>query len=84
MRKGFATVTMPAWFEALNEDFRYQLTTVGQFAQCDGGQQKMKDGKFTIRTNKPNVEISWQVTGSAARCVGERAPDSDRRRKAGE
>jgi hypothetical protein len=59
---GFARVTMPAWFEALNEDFRYQLTPMGQFAQAMVA-AKMKDGQFTIRTDKPNVEISWQVTG---------------------
>jgi hypothetical protein len=59
---GYATVEMPAWFEALNRDFRYQLTAVGQFAQAMVA-SKLKDGKFTIRTDKPNVEISWQVTG---------------------
>ena len=59
---GFATVTMPPWFEALNQDFRYQLTPMGQFAQAMVA-AKMKDGKFTIRTDKANVEISWQVTG---------------------
>jgi hypothetical protein len=30
---GTAVVTMPTWFEALNTDFRYQLTVIGQFAQ---------------------------------------------------
>jgi hypothetical protein len=28
---GYAVVEMPPWFEALNRDFRYQLTPVGQF-----------------------------------------------------
>lgn len=27
--QGFATVTMPSWFHALNTDFRYQLTVLG-------------------------------------------------------
>ena len=27
-------VTMPEWFEALNRDFRYQLTVIGTFAQA--------------------------------------------------
>ena len=27
--KGEATVKMPRWFEALNRDFRYQLTALG-------------------------------------------------------
>ena len=59
---GLATVEMPAWFEALNADFRYQLTTVGQFAQAMIATE-IKDGKFTIQTDKPNVKVSWMVTG---------------------
>jgi hypothetical protein len=59
---GVATVAMPAWFEALNADFRYQLTVLGQFAQAIVASE-MQDGKFTIRTDKPNVKVSWQVTG---------------------
>jgi trimeric autotransporter adhesin len=60
--KGFATVEMPEWFEALNGDFRYQLTTVGQFAQAMVAAE-IQNGKFTIQTDKPNVKVSWQVTG---------------------
>ena len=30
---GYAVVEMPAWFESLIRDFRYQLTPVGQFAR---------------------------------------------------
>ena len=59
---GFASVELPAWFEALNGDFRYQLTPMGQFAQAMVAAE-IKDGSFTIRTDKPNVKISWQVTG---------------------
>jgi hypothetical protein len=60
--KGFVTVEMPAWFEALNGDFRYQLTTVGQFARAMVAQE-LKDRKFIIQTDQPNVKVSWQVTG---------------------
>ncbi len=60
--KGFATVTMPEWFESLNRDFRYQLTTMGQFAQAMVA-QKIDGGKFVVQTDKPNVEVSWMVTG---------------------
>ncbi|HEX8600559.1 MAG TPA: hypothetical protein VF952_18850 [Chloroflexia bacterium] len=60
--KGEATVALPEYFEALNGDFRYQLTPIGQFAQAIVG-SKIKDNKFTIKTDKPNVEVSWQVTG---------------------
>jgi hypothetical protein len=60
--KGEVTVTMPDYFEALNRDFRYQLTVIGQFAQAIVAQE-VTDGKFSIRTDKPNVKVSWQVTG---------------------
>jgi trimeric autotransporter adhesin len=59
---GYAIVTMPDWFEALNRDFRYQLTAVGQFAQAMIAKE-IQDGKFTIQTDKPNVKVSWQITG---------------------
>jgi hypothetical protein len=59
---GTAVVSMPAWFDALNTDFRYQLTVIGQFAQAIVA-AKMNNGSFTIKTDKPGVEVSWQVTG---------------------
>jgi hypothetical protein len=60
--QGFANVILPDYFEALNIDFRYQLTCVGTFAQAIVS-QKVKDNFFIIQTDKPNVEVSWQVTG---------------------
>lgn len=59
---GEATVTLPSYFEALNRDFRYQLTVIGEFAQAIVG-KKVAGNRFVIRTSKPNVEVSWQVTG---------------------
>jgi len=59
---GMATVELPDYFEALNKDFRYQLTVVGQFAQAIV-ESKVRGNRFAIRTDKPNVEVSWQVTG---------------------
>jgi hypothetical protein len=59
---GDAVVKLPDYFEALNKDFRYQLTVIGQFAQAVVS-SKVKDNRFTIKTDKPNVEVSWQVTG---------------------
>jgi len=61
-RHGLATVTLPNYFEALNQDFRYQLTVIGKFAQAIVA-RKIAANRFVIRTNKPNVEVSWQVTG---------------------
>ena len=60
--QGNAIVEMPSYFEALNIDFRYQLTVIGQFAQAIVS-KKIKDNHFEIKTDKPNVEVSWQVTG---------------------
>jgi hypothetical protein len=61
-RHGLATVNLPDYFEALNGDFRYQVTVIGQFAQAIVA-KKIASNRFVIRTNKPNVEVSWQVTG---------------------
>ncbi len=59
---GVATVSLPDYFQALNKDFRYQLTVIGTFAQAIVG-QKIQDNKFTIKTSVPNTEVSWQVSG---------------------
>lgn len=59
---GKATVTLPDWFEALNKDFRYQLTVIGQFAQAIIS-TKVASNRFVIKTDKPNIEVSWQITG---------------------
>ena len=60
--EGNAEVTLPDWFEAINQDFRYQLTVIGQFAQAIVA-TKIANHRFTIKTDKPSVEVSWQVTG---------------------
>jgi hypothetical protein len=59
---GSATVMLPAYFEALNRDFHYQLTVLGQFAQAIVS-RKIAGNSFEIRTDKPGVEVSWLVTG---------------------
>ena len=61
-KRGLATVTLPDYFEALNRDFRYQLTVIGQFAQAIVAKEISRN-RFTIRTNRPGVKVSWQVTG---------------------
>jgi hypothetical protein len=59
---GIARIKLPEYFEALNTDFRYQLTVIGTFAQAIVS-EKVKENQFEIRTDKPNVEVSWQITG---------------------
>jgi hypothetical protein len=60
--EGNASIELPAYFESLNRDFRYQLTAMGQFAQAIVAEE-ISNNKFSIKTDKPNVKISWQVTG---------------------
>ena len=62
---GYVTVIMPSYFEAANKDFRYQLTTIGTFAQAII-KEKVSGNKFVIQTSTPNVEVSWQVTAVRA------------------
>jgi hypothetical protein len=59
---GEAVIPLPEYFEALNKDFRYQLTVIGTFAQAIVA-DKVKDNRFKIKTNAAGVEVSWQVTG---------------------
>jgi hypothetical protein len=59
---GNAVVQLPEWFETLNRDFRYQLTVIGQFSQAIVA-SKVANHEFAIKTDKPEVEVSWQVTG---------------------
>ncbi len=59
---GLATVILEDYFEALNRDFRYQLTVIGTFAQAII-KEEVTDNKFVIQTSVPNVKVSWQITG---------------------
>ena len=59
---GDAVVHLPDWFEALNGDFRYQLTVIGQFAQT-AISHEIANNQFSLKTDKPGVKVSWQVTG---------------------
>ncbi len=61
---GKAIVTLPSYFEAENKDFKYQLTIVdeNQFAMARVS-KKINGNQFEVMTDKPNIELSWQVTG---------------------
>jgi hypothetical protein len=60
--RGEATIAMPDWFEALNKDFRYQLTTIGGFAPVYVADE-LKDGRFRIAGGRRGLKVSWQLTG---------------------
>lgn len=61
--KGEAIVVMPDYFEALNQDFRYQLTSIGTPGPNLYIAEKISDNHFRIAGGEPNSEVSWQVTG---------------------
>ena len=61
--EGKATIEMPAWFDALNRDFRYQLTPVGAAAPDLHVAAEMSGGRFSIAGGPPGLKVSWQVTG---------------------
>jgi hypothetical protein len=61
--KGEATVVMANWFEALNRDYRYQLTAIGAPGPNLYIAEKVKGNTFRIAGGTPGTEVSWQVTG---------------------
>lgn len=60
---GQAWVEMPKWFQALNKDFRYQLTAIGGPGPNLYIAQKVRQNRFKIAGGSPGLEVSWQVTG---------------------
>jgi hypothetical protein len=60
--QGDADVQLPDWFDAVNTDFRYQLTVIGQFAQAIVS-RRVSNNRFAIKTDKPNIDVSWQIIG---------------------
>jgi hypothetical protein len=60
--QGEAVVVLPAYFEALNRNFRYQLTCIGGFAPVYIA-EKISGNRFKIAGGTPGMEVSWQVTG---------------------
>ncbi len=60
--RGYATVHLPRWFQALNEKFRYQLTTIRSFSRAVVWRE-VRNNSFVIRTRRPHVRVSWQLTG---------------------
>jgi hypothetical protein len=61
-RRGDAVVQLPDWFDALNRDFRYQLTCIGGFAPVYVASE-VSGNQFKIGGGRPGMKISWQVTG---------------------
>jgi hypothetical protein len=62
-RNGEAWVTLPNWFEALNRDFRYQLTAIAVPSPNLYVAAEVSGNRFKIAGGQPGAKVSWQVTG---------------------
>ena len=60
---GEAVVKLPDYFDALNKDYRYQLTSIGAPGPNIYIAQEIKGNSFKIAGGAPGAKVSWQVTG---------------------
>ncbi|NWJ97965.1 MAG: hypothetical protein HXX20_19595 [Chloroflexi bacterium] len=60
---GEAIIELPTWFEALNRDFRYQLTAIGQASPDLFIAEEIANNRFKIAGGKADQRVSWLVTG---------------------
>jgi hypothetical protein len=56
-------VDLPEYFEALNRDFRYQLTAIGSPGPNLYIAEGVKQNRFRIAGGRAFAHVSWQVTG---------------------
>ncbi len=60
---GQAVVQLPDWFQALNVDYRYQLTPIGAPGPNLYIAQEVTANAFRIAGGSAGMKVSWQVTG---------------------
>ncbi len=61
--RGEAWVVLPDYFEALNRDFRYQLTSLGSAQPRLYIAREVNGNRFKISGGRASGKVSWQVTG---------------------
>ena len=62
-KNGEAWVLLPNYFQTLNSDYRYQLTSIGGPNPNLFIAEEVAANKFKISGGKPGSKVSWQVTG---------------------
>ena len=62
---GRAEVVLPDWFEALNENFRYQLTPIGASAPDLHIADELHDGRFSSPVGDPTRRCAGRSAGYA-------------------
>ena len=60
---GAAQVQLPAYFEAINRDFSYQLTAIGAAMPNLHVAGEIQNNSFTIAGGKAGGKVSWEVKG---------------------
>jgi hypothetical protein len=60
---GSVVVKLPTYFQALNKDFRYQLTALGMPQPQLHVALEIENNEFLVAGGKPHGRVSWQVTG---------------------
>ena len=63
-KNGTAEVELPDWFDALNENFRYQLTPIGAPGPNLYVASEVKNNRFKIAGGNAGMKVSWQVVGT--------------------
>lgn len=61
--EGRAVVELPDYFQALNADYRYQLTPIGGPGPNLYIASEIEGNQFEIAGGSPGLKVSWQVTG---------------------
>jgi len=61
--RGAVWITLPEYFEALNQEFRYQLTSIGRPQPSLYVAREISGNRFRISGGKAGGKVSWQVTG---------------------
>lgn len=60
-QNGSAKVQLPDYFEAINKNFTYQLTSIGMAASGLYIKEEITNNIFEISGGKSGQKISWQV-----------------------
>lgn len=60
---GEAVVQLPDWFEVINKDYRYQLTSIGAPGRDLYVADEVSEGRFKVAGGKAGGKVSWQVSG---------------------
>ncbi len=62
-KNGEAIVSLPAYFDAVNKDARYQFFAIDEAMPGLFIKNEVQNNQFTLSGGKPGGKVSWQVTG---------------------